>query len=127
MRRSTSRPVLSATISALAALAASAIVLATGARTPSGRPVFPLDDSYIHLQYGWQAAHGQFLQYNPGDQPTSGATSLLYMLVLAMGFVAGIGHDVMPVAVIAASILLFALTTVLVADMTRRMAAAASF
>ena len=73
----------------------SATFIRAGARTPNGAPVLPLDDAYIHLQYAWQASRGQFMQYNPGDTPTSGATGLLYVLLLALGFLAGIGKDAM--------------------------------
>ena len=84
--------------------------------------ILPLDDSYIHLQYGWQAAHGQFLQYNPGDVPTTGATSLLYMLLLALGFVLGISRDTMPAIILFAGALCFAFAAALVADSARRLA-----
>src|SRR5215475_3677802 len=52
-------------------------------------PVMPLDDTYIHFQYARVLAEGHPLQYNPGQPPTSGATSLLYPLVLAVGYVLG--------------------------------------
>lgn len=57
-----------------------------------GEGLLPLDDAYIHLQYGRQAALGQFNVYNPGQPPTSGATSFLYPLLLALGYLAGF-HD----------------------------------
>jgi hypothetical protein len=47
---------------------------------------FPLDDTYIHLQYARQLASGYPLQYNTGALPSSGATSLLYLWVLAGAF-----------------------------------------
>lgn len=51
--------------------------------------LMPLDDTYIHFQYAHQWAAGQPLTYYPGDPPTSGATSLLYAPLLALGHVAG--------------------------------------
>ncbi|NKQ54999.1 hypothetical protein HFP15_19130 [Amycolatopsis sp. K13G38] len=55
-----------------------------------GRLVAPLDDVYIHLQYGSQIGLGHFFQYNTGDQVSTGASSLLYALILgaasAVGF-----------------------------------------
>jgi len=54
-----------------------------------GEGLLPLDDAYIHLQYGRQAAQGQWNVYNPGQPPTSGATSFLYPLLLAGGYLAG--------------------------------------
>ncbi|MCS6835097.1 MAG: hypothetical protein NZ750_03655 [Anaerolineae bacterium] len=54
-----------------------------------GQGLLPLDDAYIHLQYARQAALGQFNVYNPGQPPTSGATSFLYPLLLALGHTLG--------------------------------------
>lgn len=51
-----------------------------------GELVLPLDDVYIHFQYAKQAALGQPYNYNPGDAPTSGATSFLYPWLLALGY-----------------------------------------
>jgi hypothetical protein len=51
--------------------------------------VMPLDDSYIHFQYARQMASGEPYTYNPGDDPTSGATSLLYTPLLAVGHLLG--------------------------------------
>jgi hypothetical protein len=48
-----------------------------------GRFAFPLDDAYIYLQYATQNGSGQFFRYNDGDPATSGATSLLYALLLS--------------------------------------------
>ena len=42
-----------------------------------GEFVMPLDDVYIHFQYAKQIALGQPYIYNPGLQPTSGATSFI--------------------------------------------------
>ena len=47
--------------------------------------VLPLDDVYIHFQYASQLARGRFYEYNPGLPPSSGATSLLYPYLLALG------------------------------------------
>jgi hypothetical protein len=59
-------------------------------RAISGEPaLLPLDDAYIHLQYARQLAAGQPSVYNPGLPPTSGATSLLYPVLLAAGALAG--------------------------------------
>lgn len=48
--------------------------------------VLPLDDVYIHFQYARQIAEGQVYVYNPGLEPSSGATSLLYPYLLAIGY-----------------------------------------
>jgi hypothetical protein len=49
----------------------------------------PLDDTFIHFQYAKQLARGRVLQFNDGDSPTTGATSLLYLLLLAPGWIVG--------------------------------------
>ena len=59
-----------------------------------GKLMAPLDDAYIHLQYAAQIGQGHFLQWNTGDPISTGASSLLYVLVLgaayAIGFQAGL-------------------------------------
>lgn len=50
-----------------------------------GQLSLPLDDSFIYFQYARQLAAGQFLHYNPEDPPTTGAASLLYVLLLVPG------------------------------------------
>jgi len=52
----------------------------------AGEPVLPLDDVYIHFQYARQIAAGELYQYNPGQPPSSGATSLIYPYLLAVGY-----------------------------------------
>ncbi len=52
-------------------------------------PLMPVDDAYIHFQYGRQITLGQPYVYNPGQPPTSGATSLLYPYILALGYSLG--------------------------------------
>jgi len=54
-----------------------------------GKLAMPLDDSFIYFQYARQAAEGHFMRYNTGDPPTTGCTSLLYMLLLVPGCWAG--------------------------------------
>ncbi|HLY27507.1 MAG TPA: hypothetical protein VKQ72_14275 [Aggregatilineales bacterium] len=52
-------------------------------------PIMPLDDAYIHFQYAQAIAEGHPLHYNPDQPPTSGATSLLYPAILAVGYILG--------------------------------------
>ncbi len=47
---------------------------------------FPLDDSWIHLQFARNLAHGFGLSYNPGDLVT-GSTAPLWTALLAVLFV----------------------------------------
>ena len=61
----------------------------------------PLDDTFIHLQYARQIGQGQWLSYNDGDRPTSGASSLLYVVVLGGAhFVGFSGHKLLAFAII---------------------------
>lgn len=76
---------LYATIVAVLAL----IYLGQAVQAGAGAPLMPVDDAYIHFQYARQAAEGQPFVYNPGQGPTSGATSLLYPFVLALGYKLG--------------------------------------
>src|SRR5262245_64042524 len=50
-----------------------------------GRPGFPLDDSWIHLQFARNLAAGQGLSYNPGE-PVTGSTAPLWTALLAILF-----------------------------------------
>ncbi len=111
-------------VAALAALLSGLLFISQGELDPDGVPALPLDDSYIHLQYAWQAAQGHFFQYNTGDAPTTGATSLLYMLLLALGFALGVGRAAMPGLTFGLGLLLFAGSAALLADLARRAAQA---
>lgn len=65
-----------------------------------GEFVAPLDDVYIHLQYARQIGEGFFLQYNTGDPISTGASSLLYVLILGAAYDAGFqGDSFLPFAV----------------------------
>lgn len=59
----------------------------------TGRLAFPLDDAYIHSQYGAQIARGDYFRYQPGDPVSSGATSFLYAHILAPGRFIGLHGD----------------------------------
>ncbi|MBN1428277.1 MAG: hypothetical protein JXB07_07825 [Anaerolineae bacterium] len=108
-------------IVALAAVINSLIMISQMTRLSDGSPALALDDSYIHLQYAWQTSQGHFLQYNTGDAPTTGATSLLYMLLLAGGFALGITRQAMPGVVLGLGSLLYIISTTLLADTSRRL------
>jgi len=45
----------------------------------------PLDDSYIHLQYARNLLNGEWFVYFPGDQPSPGDTSPLWVILIAVG------------------------------------------
>ncbi|PXY32751.1 hypothetical protein BAY60_05840 [Prauserella muralis] len=54
-----------------------------------GNLIAPLDDVYIHLQYGEQFGQGQPFRYNDGDPVSTGASSLLYAFVLGAAYAIG--------------------------------------
>lgn len=66
-----------------------ALFVAVGYTAGHGNLLMPLDDVYIHFQYAKQMALGQLYVYNPGQAPTSGATSFLYPYLLAVGYLIG--------------------------------------
>jgi hypothetical protein len=49
----------------------------------------PLDDTFIHLQYGRQIGEGEWFRYNDGDSVSTGASSFLYVLVLGAAYFLG--------------------------------------
>lgn len=49
----------------------------------------PLDDTFIFLQYTYQLFCGHPFQYNTGDSPSTGATSLFYPFISVLGFLFG--------------------------------------
>ncbi len=63
-----------------------------------GSFLFPLDDSYIYLQYAVRAAQGHPFSYGPGEPPSTGATSLLYLALLVVPAFAGLRGDALAVA-----------------------------
>ncbi len=86
------------TLVALALLIVSSVAIVAVFRlamasATEGRWVLPLDDAYIHQQYARQAARGLFMRYNDQDLPSSGATSLLYPLILALFYRLGAHGD----------------------------------
>ncbi|MFQ5510985.1 MAG: hypothetical protein ACE5EO_03980 [Candidatus Krumholzibacteriia bacterium] len=56
---------------------------------------YPLDDSWIHLTFARNVASGAGFGANP-HEPTPGATSPLWVLFLAPGFLFGAAHAVWP-------------------------------
>lgn len=76
---------------ALACAAAHAVLLFTSTwQATGGHFMLPLDDSYIHLQYALRLAGGDFLSYSPGSAPSGGATSPLWVALLAPVFAIGL-------------------------------------
>jgi hypothetical protein len=73
-----------------------------------GQLVPPLDDTYIHFQYADRLAAGAPFEYSPGEGYTSGATSLLWPVLLAPGAVLGLFDTGLYVYALVLSALLFA-------------------
>jgi hypothetical protein len=61
------------------------LYLGAEATVLSGDFGFPLDDSWIHLQFAKNLAHGHGLSYNPGERVT-GSTAPLWTALLALLF-----------------------------------------
>ncbi len=80
----TARPVRLRLVLALLALAAAGLYF-QGELGALGGMGFPLDDSWIHLQFAKNLAAGQGLSYNPGVAST-GSTAPLWTALLALGF-----------------------------------------
>ncbi len=93
-----------------AAVAASGIVfLASMLHATNGRLSLPLDDSFIYFQYAKQMADGHFLVYQSGEAATSGATSLPWTAILAVGSLLGFdGRAAIVLAMILGGLLLAA-------------------
>lgn len=68
-----------------AGLLACLLYLGAEASVLSGDLGFPLDDSWIHLQFARNLAHGDGLSYNPGERVT-GSTAPLWTALLALLF-----------------------------------------
>jgi hypothetical protein len=61
----------------------------SGVFTRLGHPGATLDDSFIHFQYARAFAEGHPFRYQAGEPATSGATSLLWPLLLAPFYALG--------------------------------------
>jgi hypothetical protein len=104
-------------VGALAVVTALA-TLALDAAYNQGRVVPPLDDVYIHLQYAHQIGLGEFLRYQPGAPRTTGASSLLYVVLLGVASVV-VPAGLLLYAALALGVVCFAGTVVLVALLGR--------
>ena len=82
----------------------------------------PLDDVFIHLQYGSQIGEGEWFRYNDGAPMSTGASSFLYVVLLgAARFVGFDGGSLLWFAIILGVVLL-AVTAVLGYELGRRLA-----
>src|ERR687898_1720078 len=82
----------------------------------------PLDDTFIHLQYGRQIGEGEWFRYNDGDPVSTGASSFLYVLVLGAAHFMGVsGGNLLGFAIILGAGL-FVLAVLLGYELGRRLA-----
>src|SRR5207247_525415 len=88
------------------ALAVPLAVLLTSERRIAGAAGFPLDDSWIHLQFARNIAEGAGFSYNPGV-PVAGSTAPLWTLLLGAAF-ALFGPSIVIVKVIGVALTLAA-------------------
>lgn len=58
-----------------------------------GHFFLPVDDSFLYFHYAKQLSQGAPFQYNTGDAPTTGARSLLYTIILTLGFFVGLSDN----------------------------------
>jgi hypothetical protein len=79
-----------------------------------GRLFAPLDDVYIHLQYGRQIGIGQFFRFNTGDPISTGASSLLYALILGAAYAVGFQGTMLLVFAVGFGILCWSAASTLV-------------
>jgi hypothetical protein len=76
----------------LPALAASLVIgfyCMRGILQAAEHPAAPLDDAFIHFQYAKRIAEGGFFSYVRGEGYSTGATSLLWPLLLAPFYLIG--------------------------------------
>ncbi|MBK1784369.1 ArnT family glycosyltransferase [Prauserella cavernicola] len=79
-----------------------------------GTLIAPLDDVYIHLQYGKQLGEGHPFQYNTGDPISTGASSLLYAFVLGGAYAIGFQGSLFLIFAVVLGVICMAITTGLV-------------
>jgi hypothetical protein len=82
----------------------------------------PLDDTFIHLQYGRQIGEGEWFRYNDGDPVSTGASSFLYVLVLGAAHFLGFSGDHLLGFAIIFGAGLFVLAALLGYELGRRLA-----
>lgn len=107
-------------------IAALALILGTGFVVGSlmwndGRLFAPLDDVYIHLQYGSQLGAGHFFQFDTGDEISAGASSILYAFVLGAAYALGLHGAALHVFAVAFGLCCFATAAALTCELGTRL------
>jgi hypothetical protein len=88
--------------------------------------MLPLDDSYIHLQYARQLAHLEVFAYTHGADPSGGATSPLWIILLAPFFLLGLKGVLGAVAAFGVGTAIWTVSSVLVGRIALRATESAS-
>lgn len=124
--RERTTPVLIVALLGVLTLAISSWFFLSMGRFTGGALSMPLDDSYIYFQYARSFAEGKPFHYSLVDEPSTGATSLLYTLILAAGYKLGAqGDSIIVFAFVLGSCLLFA-SSLIVAKILRLLSAGAA-
>jgi hypothetical protein len=74
----------------------------------------PIDDTYIHLQYARGIAEGHPFSYHRGDGYSTGCTSPLYVVLLAVPYLLGFGDRMIAVTLVLGGVWLAASLLLLV-------------
>src|SRR5436190_4629382 len=97
----------------LLALAVALVFLAFMLAATDGQFVPQVVDLYLVCQYARALAEGHPFRYNPGDAPSTGATSLLHTALLAVPHALGIRGEALIAFAIVTGIAFFCLTVAL--------------
>jgi hypothetical protein len=87
-----------------------------------GHVALPQADAPIYMQYARAWAEGRPYQYNAGDAPTTGSTSHLYPLLLAVPYFLGARGDALVSAGFLLNAVTYLLTLFFLWDTSRRLA-----
>jgi 4-amino-4-deoxy-L-arabinose transferase-like glycosyltransferase len=90
--------------------------------TTSGHFVAQVSDLYVVAQYAKAMAEGHPFRYNPGEAPTSGATSLLHTAILALAHAGGARGEGLVAFAILLGAALYLASIPLAARVARRLA-----
>lgn len=82
----------------------------------------PLDDVFIHLQYGSQIGEGEWFRYNDGDPISTGASSFLYVILLGMARAVGFDGGYLLWFAIVLGVVLLVVTAVMGYELGQRLA-----
>lgn len=104
-----------------AAAAAAIIFLGVNLYFNGGHFIPPLDDTYIHMQYGRQIGEGEILRFQDGESISTGASSLLYVFVVGLLYALGAHGSLLLPAAVVIGMTCHVLTATFTAVLTRRL------